>query len=347
MSQILKTRVRGTLMLLFVSLLMTGCVEYTIETTLNPDGGGLRVEQMDATGDGEDAGISAESFPGLMHTTEADGWTHSEEVEEDGEVYHRFQRRTRIEELSDWSELNDKVRISGAVMDGARKEIGYVSLGEVRFRNAIHVRRSADSDGNVSFVFRETFTWEKAVDALAEFLMQNLEDSLAAHYPAVTGEERSEIVGFARSRFWVAVDEGLFTEDGDEDELLTDAGERTAHHALNIVKRRYPQAEEASLTQLMVEALSETDDEFVEFIEEDLPGLNIAINSEITFRLNMPGRVTDSNAHNRDGTTLEWEFGPGDAFSGPVEIYAESVVGSPTRAAVGRGTTSHGQEGRP
>lgn len=327
MSRTNKTKVPATLLMMLSALWQTGCVDYTIETSLDPDGGGLRVEQMDATGEGEDAGISPESFPDLMHTREADGWTHAEEVEDDGEVYHRFQRRTRIDDLSAWSELNDKVKISGAVLDRAGKEIGYVSMGEVRFRNAIHVRRSADSDGNVSFVFRETFTWEKAVDALAEFLMKSLEDSLSAHYPEVTAEERGEIIGFARSRFWVAVDEGLFSDEGEEDELLTDAAERTAHQALNTIKRRYPQAEQEALTRLMVDALVETDEGFVEFIQEDLPGLNIALNSEITFRLNMPGRVTDSNAHERDGTTLVWEFGPGDALSAPVEVYAESVVG--------------------
>jgi hypothetical protein len=212
-------------------------------------------------------------------------------------------------------------------MDRGGKEIGYITLGEVRFRNAIHVRRSADSDGNVSFVFRETFTWEKAVDALAEFLMKNLDDSLSVHYPKVTAEDRAAIVGFARSRFWVAVDEGLFTADGEEDEFLTAAAERTAEQALKIVKVHYPSAEQEPLTQLMVDALVETDEGFAEFVQQDLPGLNIALNSEITFRLNMPGRVTDSNAHERDGTTLVWEFGPGDALSDPVEVYAESVVG--------------------
>jgi hypothetical protein len=41
----------------------------------------------------------------------------------------------------------------------------------------------------------------------------------------------------------------------------------------------------------------------------------------------MPGVVTDSNAHKREGSTLIWEFGPADALYTPVEIFAESVVG--------------------
>jgi len=54
--------------------------------------------------------------------------------------------------------------------------------------------------------------------------------------------------------------------------------------------------------------------------------VELAINSEIVLRLNMPGRVTSSNAHDRDGGTLIWEFAPGDAVTAALEIVAESVV---------------------
>jgi hypothetical protein len=72
---------------------------------------------------------------------------------------------------------------------------------------------------------------------------------------------------------------------------------------------------------------SEEEDEAVEaFLEENLPGMVLAGNSEMVIRLNMPGRVIDSNAHERDASTLVWKFSPWDAIMTPVEVYAASRV---------------------
>jgi hypothetical protein len=314
------------LSLLLPAVWLAGCVEYTIETTVNPDGSGVRTERMEAAED-PDVGVDPESFLEVMYAGEAYGWSHREEVDDDGDAYHVFERRTEVADLPSWSGLNDKIRISGAVRDKAGEKIGYITMGDLRFRNAVHLRRSADSDGNASFAFRETFTWEKAVDAVGELLMKDLEEALVATYPRLSPEERGQIVGFARARYWMAVEDGLFSADGNEDALLSDAAHGTAAQALNIVRMQYPGETLESVDRLLHESVAESDDRFVTFLQEELPGLNVALNSEITFRLNMPGRVTDSNAHHRDGTTLVWEFGPGDALSAPVEIYAESVVG--------------------
>ena len=326
MSQNTKSPGIKLLTLILPAIWLTGCVEYTIESTVNPDGSGIRVEQMDVSAQDE-VEVSPDDFPSLMHAGEEDGWSHTEEVDDDGDTYHRFQRRTVVDDLASWSDLNDRVRISGAILDKAGSQIGYVTLGEVRFRNTVHVRRAADSDGDISFAYRETFTWEKAVDALAEFFMAELEETFVARYPRLSSEEVGQVVGFARARFWVAVDEGLFSGDGDEDQLMSEVAHRTAQQALNIVRLHYPEERSESVTDLLLGILVESDDRLVAFLEDELPGLNIALNSEIIFRLNMPGRVTDSNAHERDGTTLVWEFGPGDALHAPVEIFAESVVG--------------------
>jgi hypothetical protein len=58
-----------------------------------------------------------------------------------------------------------------------------------------------------------------------------------------------------------------------------------------------------------------------------LPGFSTAMNTEITFHLTMPGQVTTTNAHRRDGDLLIWEFNPTDALTAPIVLVAESVVG--------------------
>jgi hypothetical protein len=68
------------------------------------------------------------------------------------------------------------------------------------------------------------------------------------------------------------------------------------------------------------------EDEFERFLEDKLPGVVLAGNSEMVIRLDMPGAVMKSNAHERDGTTLTWKFSPWDAIVMPVEVYAESRI---------------------
>jgi len=226
-----------------------------------------------------------------------------------------------------WSTLTNGVRISGAVPEKADNRIGYVKYGEVGLQNAVRIMRAADSDGDISFTYRETFSWDQGVDALVEFMMDDLTKALAARYPRVPALERGEAVGFARARVWTAVEEGLLSGDADEDQMLWAVVRSTRDQFLKILRVQYPDEGSKSLGDLLARSLVANDAQLGAFLEEEFPGLNIALNSEIIFRLNMPGRVTDSNAHKRDGTTLIWEFGPAEALQTPIEIYAESVVG--------------------
>lgn len=325
-------RSRRLLPLLLPVALLTACTEYTIETTVNPDGSGLRVERMEAQENEDenmapDVKVSRETFQVLMHTSPAEGWGHTETADADGDPIHVFQRRTPVERLPGWSKLNGKVHITGAAGAAADQTRGYVRLGDVRFHNQLHLQMAADSEGSTSFTYREVFRWDQAMDALVEFLMAELDGALAGRYPNLPAGERGQIVGFARARFWVAVEEGLLTEDADDDHLISEVARTTAEQGIHVVRMHSPEAGQEGLEGTLNEALVESDDDLVRFLEEDLPGLNLAINSEITFRLKLPGRVTRSNAHSRENGMLIWKFSPGDALHGPIEIVAESEVG--------------------
>ena len=292
------------------ALVFAACTQYTLETPVNADGSGVREEKLEVE-DVPDVKVVREDFPSLMYVGEGEGWSYAEEVEDDGDTIHVFHRRTLVDDLP----------------SRARARIGYVTVGNVQFRNAVRVRRAADSDGTTSFTYRETFTWAQGVDAVGEFFMRELEQALASRYPSLSPGERGEIVGFARARFWAAVEEGLLSGDADEDQLLAEVADRTAEQAVKIVRLYDPRETEEALVEVLSQALGGGEDQLEAFLEDELPGLNLAFNSEIIFRLNMPGRVTDSNAHKRDGSILVWEFGPAEALQTPIEIYAESVVG--------------------
>lgn len=311
--------------LLLPVVLLSACIEYTIETTVNPDGTGLRVERMEV-GENPDVNVAPENFQALMHTSGAEGWRHSETTDEDGDPVHVFHRRTPVEGLRDWSGLSHRIRISGAVPSAAETTRGYVRLGDVRFYNDLHLRMAADSEGSTTFTFRETFLWERAADALVEVVLGDLDATLAHRFPNLGVTERGEVVGFARARLWTAVEEGLLGEEAEEDRLLDEVVQRTAIQGIKLIRVRHPEATEEQVKQILEDTLVDNDDRLVTFLEEELPGLNLALNSEVIFRLELPGRVLRSNAHTREDGTLIWKFGPADAIHTPVEIFAESRV---------------------
>jgi hypothetical protein len=302
-----------------------GCIEYRIETTLNADGSGVRHEEMTVE-ENEDAGVNVSyaSFGELMFVTGDYRWTHREE-ERDDDTVHVFRRETSVADLSSWADISDDIRIAGAAGADAGLSVGRISLGDVHFRNTVTVETGQVAE-YTTFTYRESFYWENLMDALVEYFVQSFTDVLDARYPNLTSGQRGEIVGLVRGGLWSAVDQGLPDAGDDEEEKLVLAFiDRTAPQAANIARQSYPDADEESFRELLRE-LYDDDEQFGEFIEGKLPGLQLAINTAIVFRLNMPGRVTNSNAHERDGDTLVWEFGPGDAGAAPVEIFAESVV---------------------
>jgi hypothetical protein len=300
-------------------------VEHTIETTVNPDGSGVRVEHMEVS-ENSDVKLEPRQFATMVGVNEGNGWIHSAQVDSDNDTIHTFDRETRMGQLSDWSRLNGTVKIDGTIHATETTAMGYVKLQNVRFYNAVRMRMSTDSEGPTSITYRETFTWDQAVDAVVEFLMKDLDDELVMRFPELSPSERGQVVGFARARFWIAVEKGLLSGDGEEEQILREVAETTLTQSLEIIRMRYPGVEESLLERILEDKLVDFEDNLVLFLEERLPGINLALNSEIVYRLHMPGTVTDNNAHRREDGVLVWEFGPADALYTPIEIFAESRV---------------------
>jgi len=322
-----RARIAGIVALLFG---VGGCIEYRIDTTLNADGSGIRHEEIVVDEDGDvswfsvDHSLSADDFQVLMHI-DPDQWTHELEVEDDDTI-QVLRRETRVRDLVSWAEVSGDVRISGARPADAAERLGHLSLGDVQFLTSVRVESGQVPEGR-SFTYRETFYWESLIDVLIEYLLVQVKDTLDTHYPELSLEQRGEIIGLVRGGLWGIMDSGILDVGSDEEEALVTAfADRTAEQVMRIVHRRYPEADERSFSDMLRRIYNDEDDRLEDFIESKLPGVLLALNTEIVFRLNVPGRVTASNAHDRDGTTLIWKFGPGDPATEPVEIYAESVV---------------------
>jgi hypothetical protein len=309
------------------SLGLGGCIEYRIETTLEADGSGVRQEKMIVEEFEEEADNDRfrSIFGYLMFVTEDFRWDHREEVQ-DGDTVQVFVRETPISDLESWAELTGRVHIAGTI-GGSTDSIGSVSLGDVHFRNRVRVEAGRVGSGT-SFTYRETFYWENLAEALIEYLVQAFADGVVEQYPDLSPQQRNELETLVRGSAWFAVGQGLFEASGDEEkELLSALATRTASRAARIVERRYRGVREEFFENLLERIYDDEDEQFEDLVLAELPGVELAINSEIVFRLEMPGRITRSNAHDREQNTLIWEFTPGDALTTALEIVAESVVG--------------------
>jgi hypothetical protein len=309
---------------------VSGCIEYTIETRLNADGSGhrsVRVEGTDAHRLDESR-VTYDEFTEFMSLSEDEGWTHSIEIQSDGDTTYVFAKEESLSDLSSWSSLTDEIHVTGARESTAGDQIGYVTLGDVRFRNSVRVRSGGNEDGAATYFYEETFRWRNAVDVIFESIVRTTDRSIKRAYPLLTDRERGEIVGAARAYLWAAAEEGLLDSIGEDDDVLWDRVlDQTSTRGIKVVQTRYAEATRESLRaqlDLLSEELSEDAWDELNYL---VPGLSAATNSNFKFYLTMPGQVTTTNAHSRDGDLLIWEFNPTDALTAPIVLVAESVVG--------------------
>lgn len=307
-----------------LALGLAGCMDYTFETTLEPDGSGVRVERMEVTRH-DDLPLSEAEFRALTGATPDEGWGVTTRVDEDGDTTWVFERRREIHALAGWSDPSSRTLIVGTTPDRAGHRLGYVRLGDVAFRSSIQVGVARQSDGTTLITYRERFFWDHVTDVVVEFMLRDLEGALETRYPDLTASERAAIMGFARACLWTAGEEGLFFGENEE-EAVARAVERIATHALKFVHTRHARADGDELRALLTDLLAVQNEEAERLFAQTLPGLNLGFNTSMVFRLTLPGRITTTNTARRDGNTLEWRFSPLDDITSPIEVFAEAVV---------------------
>lgn len=303
---------------------LVACADYTVETTVNADGSGLREVWVKAT-DAPDSPAEREEFVALTHLSQREGWTHGFSVESDGDTVFTFHKSTPVPDLASWSDISGTLTIDGTTSAYAQERVGYVRLGDVRFRNSVRVARGRTSDGTTTVRYQETFTWEQALEVLGEVMVRSLDAQMVRRFPRLAPEERGQIAGAFRTRFWMMVDAGILDEGADEEALTAEMARATAEQAARVLRPRYPETSESDLEALVLDVVG--GDEISDEVDQKLPGVDLGFNTSIVFRLRLPGEVTSSNAHRDDDGVLVWEFGPDDTLLAPVEIRAESVVG--------------------
>ncbi|UCF19681.1 MAG: hypothetical protein JSU87_17485 [Gemmatimonadota bacterium] len=314
--------------LLVSGLASWGCVEYTVETTINPDGSGLRSETMEVDENEDvDFKVSADQFRVLMHVDEAAGWKYEKATDDEGKVLHVLRRQTEVGDLTRWSSLDRRIHISAATSGSRGAAVGDPRYSNVAFWNRIEVRHSQSADGK-TFSYRERFYWENLMGVLIDLELERFKRSLTSRFPDLDPELRGELIGLAKGGLWTTAQQGRWDMgEADRARAFQPLSDHLVEEALRLARTQYANADESFFGEAFRDLfVGDVDDEEVgRFLEEKLPGVMLAGNSELVLRLSMPGQILESNAHERDGSTLVWKFSPWDAIVKPVEPYAESI----------------------
>ncbi|MBT8398107.1 MAG: hypothetical protein HKO65_01300 [Gemmatimonadetes bacterium] len=304
------------------------CTEYRIETALNSDGSGHRSVTLEATDPnrlGED--VTRRDFVEFMSVTEGNGWDHTVQVKSNGDTLFVFKRETPIRDLNAWTDLNDEIHIFGALPKNADTKLGHLRLGDLQLRNRVRVSAPGRTDGTATFIFQETFEWDHGLEAVLEVFVSEIERFAVAVYPRLSSQERGEILGIARATLWPAFENGMLDQLFEEDEeLWNQALDQISRLAAKTIRTKYPDAGPESVRERFDLFSEEFEGEVFEPFDRLLPGFSLA-GTSVSFRLTMPGRITNTNAHERENNTLIWEFNTDDAITAPVVLLAESVVG--------------------
>lgn len=307
-------------------LALSGCVEYSSDTTVRADGSGIRREELRvyrADRDPADS-ILRRLFGELASVTAASRWIHGA-ILEDGDTVHRFRRETGIEAVRDWTRLSNTVRIAGATVQNAPALVGTVRLGDVQFRNDVLVEVEPIGRGR-AFTYRETYAWENLTQVLVEYLAGAYVKSVTDAHPSLSQGQRSALLSQVTGSVWLAVGQGLFDATGGAAETVVASLARTvARQTLRAIGAEARTGARQTFATLLRD-IYDDEDAFEQEVLMQLPGARLAFRYEMEVRVKMPGVVTATNAHRRDGDTLVWEFTPGDALTAPVELVAQSVV---------------------
>lgn len=291
----------------FVALLaLAGCQRMSAESVVHADGGGSRTLTLVLDEDAPTAD------PGLyMGVTTARGWkpTITEETGDDGTLRRlpTHYRQRRVDRLADWAEVSGDLRVLGAAPGKPH--------AEVALANRVSVER-----GQTTWTYRETFTWNGALEVLAGVVADRFGAEIAAAYPRLDKAQLAELRGLAAgvctmgARATAGVDGGL--------ELDEDLAVAT----LVDLARPVIGGDSARLRDIAAAAIEDQPGVIEAFLERELPGYSLAGATTLELSVVLPGRVVETNGQVGDDGKVTWSFQLGDPLVAPRTCWARSEV---------------------
>lgn len=318
-----RINVRFLLFILAVGLpvlMFAGCKEYNVEVTVEPDGGGHRKVELNATSVAQASVEPAyEEFVKLFSLDEKKGWSvqkrkmEKEGVEDEpfqGYIYTLERDATK---LADWNDMSGDINIRAAFPGD--------EFYDVKFHNAIDLEIGRSTNVK-TITYRETFAWDSLKEELIAFIATYYQDTLAVAYPELGTGELAEIKGLMAGHLSI----GFYAieETGELD------GEEAARSLVPIVtkviQRKRSDVLEAQVFEITKAVLSDETNRFERWAAEKMPGVDLAFFTEINLRVTMPGVIVESNADEVQDQTAVWKLEIMKTINRPIELYVRSEL---------------------
>ncbi len=306
-------------------LVCAGCQHYEVDVVLEPDGSGKRsvaliVDSKWKEGDNP----SPAELKTIFSVGEKFGWRPLSErplgpggrgEEEEQQEARGFWRETTVPDLDGWRDLSGDIHILGALPGG--------EFTNANLHNIVAVEIGEGPRGRI-FTYRETCMWDGVKQILIDFQANSYRDAMAAAYPFLGAAELAELKGLMAGHLslgWMAL-----AVDDELDNQTQPIVSSVAWQSEAIVRRARPGADTGAVLLLVEEVVTTEGDAADEFFEEQLPGFNVAIWTELQLIVHMPGLVTETNGEVEDGHTVSWSVDLTEAVVRPVEMYARSEL---------------------
>jgi hypothetical protein len=310
---------------------LLGCHEMKIETSLNADGSGTRHMELLIEDEGEDSTLTVAEYRELMGVTDDRGWTRSsrrmkQEQSDKISDFHSFTRNTEATDLFEMTAMSGDIFIRASDKNPA--------FADVYLTNAIQVESGMSNRGR-TIVYRETLSWSGLLEAFLDYRLQGYRKSLEKIYPGLTPAETDEWLAFFQGTFMAAVDDGIF-EMGSGDRAMRFAAsiERVVQYAMDKIRAHDPDADDSIVIHMTWSTFVEWDEIDEPAEEMQLMGVELAAVLNLTVRIDIPGRVVETNADRQEvyadpragRQKLVWEIDTGESISKPIEIYVKTEI---------------------
>ncbi len=302
-----------------LALLCTGCQQYGIEVTVEPDGSGKRsIELTTSSLARSGAEPSADDFRILFGLKEEDGWYISKrkpggEEEGDESSGYIFTLEREAADLADWRNMSGDINISAAFPSG--------KYYNVKFHNTVGVEIARGTNAR-SVTYRETIGWNSLKEELVDFFASWYHDSMAVTYPELGTAELAELRGLLAGHLsmgLVAIEE---TGDFDAESVAREM----VSMATGIIRRARPDVETEEVHAITEAILSDSTNKFERFTAREMPGVELAFFTEINLRVTMPGRIVESNADEVQERTAIWKLDIMRTINRPMELFVRSEM---------------------
>ncbi len=228
----------------------------------------------------------------------------------------RFRREARARNISDWSRLSGDIHVTGSLEE--------TEFSDVAITNVIEAE-TGTGPGVRSYTYRERIICNGLKEQLIGFLSGSFAEEVNARFPSFSPEEIAEARGLMAGHL-AAAWEDLFDNEDDEERLRGLASSITKLSRATI-RRHGSESGVSDFYNLAFGILDDPGDRLEKFLDEKLPGMSMAVVTELKLKISMPGRIVETNGQvGKERNTVTWSFGLIDSLSKPVEMFVRSEL---------------------